>query len=162
MKKTFNFLIGTLILLVMIGVISSCRSYKEVPVQTIEKIVYHDSLIYIKDSVLVKVPYEVVKNNVLPMDTSFLKTSLAESMAYVDTTSKKLKHTLTQKGELKVLIDTVVEVQYVDRIVSKDVPIEVEVVKYKRDLLFWLLLIWTTFSLMYIAAKIYIKIKTKI
>lgn len=162
MKKTFKFLIGTLISLVIIGVISSCRSYKEVPVQTIEKIVYHDSLIYIKDSVLVKVPFEVVKNTALPMDTSFLKTSLAESMAYIDTTNNKLKHTLTQKGELKVLIDTIVEIRYVDRIVSKDVPIKVEVVKYKRDLLFWLLIIWTSFSLMYIAAKIYIKIKGKI
>ena len=161
MKTSFKILITTIISFALIGCISSCRSYKEVPVQTIEKIVYHDSLIYIKDSVIVQVPYEVIKNATLPMDTSFLKTSLAESMAYIDTTNNKLQHTLTQKGNLKVLIDTVVEVQYVDRIVNRDVPVEVEVIKYKRDLLFWLLIGWVIFSLMYIAAKIYIKFKTK-
>lgn len=161
MKTSFKILIATIISFVLIGCISSCRSYKEIPVQTIEKIVYHDSLIYIKDSVIVQVPYEVIKNTTLPMDTSFLKTSLAESMAYIDTTNNKLQHTLTQKGNLKVLIDTVVEVQYVDRIVNRDVPVEVEVIKYKRDLLFWLLIGWAIFSLMYIAAKIYIKFKTK-
>ena len=161
MKTSFKILVTTIISFILIGCISSCRSYKEIPVQTIEKIVYHDSLIYIKDSVIVQVPYEVIKNATLPMDTSFLKTSLAESMAYIDTTNNKLQHTLTQKGNLKVLIDTVVEVQYVDRIVNRDVPVEVEVIKYKRDLLFWLLIGWVIFSLMYIAAKIYIKFKTK-
>lgn len=161
MKTSFKILVTTIISFVLISCISSCRSYKEVPVQTIEKIVYHDSLIYIKDSVIVQVPYEIIKNTTLPMDTSFLKTSLAESMAYIDTINNRLQHTLTQKGNLKVLIDTVVEVQYVDRIVNRDVPVEVEVIKYKRDLLFWLLIGWAIFSLMYIAAKIYIKFKTK-
>ena len=161
MKTSFKILITTIISFILIGCISSWRSYKEKPVQTIEKIVYHDSLIYIKDSVIVQVPYEVIKNATLPMDTSFLKTSLAESMAYIDTTNNKLQHSLTQKGNLKVLIDTVVEVQYVDRIVNRDVPVEVEVIKYKRDLLFWLLIGLEIFSLMYIAAKIYIKFKTK-
>ena len=161
MKTSFKILVATIISFILIGCISSCRSYKEIPVQTIEKIVYHDSLIYIKDSVIVQVPYEVIKNATLPMDTSFLKASLAESMAYIDTTNNKLQHTLTQKGNLKVLIDTVVEVQYVDRIVNRDVPVEVEVIKYKRDSLFWLLIGWAIFSLMYIAAKIYIKFKTK-
>ena len=67
MRNVFKFLISTLLSLILIGIISSCRSYKEVPVQTIEKIVYHDSLIYIRDSILIEVPHEVVKNTILPL-----------------------------------------------------------------------------------------------
>lgn len=131
-----------LILAVLTIFISSCATVKEIPVQTIEKVVYRDSLVYIKDTIRVEIPKEVVKEVIPQIDTSYLRTSYAESCAYVDTTERKLHHTLSQRGEVKVKFDTIVKIQYVDRIVEKDVPIEVEVIKYKRDSLFWGLLAW--------------------
>jgi hypothetical protein len=120
---------------------------KEVPIEKIEKVIYKDSLIYIHDTLQVKIPYEVVKEVKLPIDTSRLKTSFAESIAYVDTAENKLHHTLKQHGNIHVPLDTVVKIQYVDRLVMEEVPVEVEVIKYKRDTLFWALCGWAGFCL---------------
>lgn len=154
LKCIFKYLAPTLIFLTIgLMMLTSCRSTKEIPVQTIEKIVYHDSLIYIKDTLTVEIPKEVVKEVVLQMDTSYLKTSLAESIAYVDTAEKKLYHTLTQKGEIKTQYDTVIKIQYVDRIVTKDVPVKIEVVKYKRDTFYWVLLGWAVLCVAFVLLK---------
>lgn len=137
-----------LILIVLSTIISSCTAVKEIPVQTVEKVVYRDSLVYVKDTIRIEIPREIVKEVVPRIDTSYLKTSFAESVAYVDTTKHKLYHTLRQRGEIKVEYDTIVKVQYVDRVIKQDVPIEVEVVKYKRDTFFWGLLAWAIFCLL--------------
>lgn len=153
MKKYFKLLI----LLFCFSFIS-CGLVKhiEVPIQTVDKIIYRDSIIYIHDSIKVDVPYEKVKEVIAVMDTSFLKTGVAESIAYVDTAKRKLHHTLTQKGQLTGKLDTTVKVQYVDRIIERDVPIEVEVVKYKRDALFWVLAAWAAICLFMILIKMFV------
>lgn len=150
LKHFCKYLVPSLIILT-IGLLfmTSCGGIKQIPVQTVEKVVYRDSLIYLKDTLKIEVPKEVIKEVVQHMDTSYLKTSLAVSIAYVDTTERKLHHTLTQKGELKIQYDTIVTVQYIDKIIEKDVPVEVEVIKYKRDTFFWVLLGWASLCLGY-------------
>lgn len=148
-----------LILAVLTIIISSCATVKEIPVQTIEKVVYKDSLVYIKDTIRVEIPKEVVKEVIPQIDTSYLRTSYAESYAYVDTTERRLHHTLSQRGEVKVKFDTIVKIQYVDRIVEKDIPIEVEVIKYKRDTFFWVLLGWATFCVVAVILSILRRLK---
>lgn len=132
----------------------ACSGIKQVPVQSVEKIVYRDSLIYLKDTLHIQVPVEVIKEVIPAIDTSYIKTSIAESIAYVDTTERKLHHTLKQTGELKVKYDTIISVQYVDKIIEKDVPIEVEVIKYKRDTFFWVLLGWALLCIGYAVIKL--------
>jgi hypothetical protein len=134
----------------------SCRTIKEIPVQTIEKIIYRDTLVYIKDSIKVDVPYEVIKEVIPSMDTSYIKTSVAESVAYVDTNKKKLYHTLTQNGEIIAKLDTVIRIEYVDKITYRDVPIQVEVVKYKRDSLFWVLAGWAMLCILLVGLKLFV------
>lgn len=148
-----------LIFIALTMIISSCATVKEIPVQTIEKVVYRDSLVYIKDTIRVEIPKEVVKEVIPQIDTSYLRTSYAESYAYVDTTERRLHHTLSQRGEVKVKFDTIVKIQYVDRIVEKDVPIEVEVIKYKRDTFFWVLLGWATFCVVAVILSILRRLK---
>ena len=150
------YLVPSIIILSMIMLFGSCRSTTQIPVQTIEKIVYKDTVIYLHDSILVKIPYEKVKEVLPVIDTSYLKTSVAESIAYVDTLKKKLHHTLTQKGEIKIVHDTIVKFQYIDVIIEKEVPVEVEVIKYKRDALFWWLLGWAIFCLILIGLKLFV------
>lgn len=153
MKKTVYFIIFITLLLGL----SSCTTLKEVPVQTVEKIVYKDTLIYINDSIKIDVPYEVVKEVIPEIDTSYLKTSLAESVAYLDIDKKKIVHTLTQKGEISTKLDTVVKFQYIDKIIQKEVPVEVEVIKYKYDTLFWVLAGWAVLCIVFVILKLYFR-----
>lgn len=156
--KYFNKILIPAIICIFVGILfSGCGTVKEIPVQTVEKIVYRDSLIYVHDSIKVEIPKEVVKEVIPVLDTSYLKTSVAESVAYVDTTKRKLHHTLTQKGEIKVVYDTIVKVQYVDKYITKDVPVTVEVIKYKRDALFWVLVAWAAVCIVYVIVKLTIK-----
>lgn len=155
MKKAIN-IFTIFLLFIPIVATTSCFSTKEIPINTVEKLVYKDTVIYIHDSIKIPVPYETVEKESYCTDTSHLKTSLAESIAYVDTTTNKLHHTLTQDGELEVIHDTIIRVEYVDRVVYKDVPVEVEVIKYKRDALFWCLLAWAVLCLTAVGMKLFI------
>lgn len=139
---------------------NACGTVKEIPVETIEKIEYRDSLIFIHDTILVEVPQEKVVQVLPDIDTSYLKTSIAESIAYIDTTKMQLHHTLEQKGTLEVRYDTIVKVEYVDRIITKDVPIiqEIEVPRY--DTFFWILFGWTMFTILIIILRLCIKSET--
>jgi hypothetical protein len=153
MGKKVKITLSILTMLIISIVLICCKSTKQIPVQTVEKVVYKDSLIYINDTIKIDVPYEVTKEIIPSIDTSYLKTGLAESIAYVDTANKKLHHTLTQKGQLTTTYDTIVNVKYIDRLVVKDVPVEVEVIKYKRDTLYWLLLGWMLLCLIIVGIK---------
>lgn len=144
--------------IIALGYISlSCGTTKYVPTDTKETIIYKDSIIYLKDTIQIKVP-EVKIKEVIPMvDTSYLKTELAESIAYLDTLNKELVHTLEQKGEIDAPIDTLIIVEYLDREVEKVVTKEVEVEVPKRDSLFWVLTGWALICLIYFIAKFLIK-----
>jgi hypothetical protein len=155
-KDLFAYLIPSVLVLSMIVLLTCCKSTVQIPVQTIEKVVYKDTVIYLHDSILVEIPFETVKEVTPIMDTSYLKTSVAESVAYVDTMKRKIHHTLTQKGEIKTIHDTIVKFQYIDRIIEREVPVEVEVIKYKRDALFWCLLGWLIFCLLLIGLRLFI------
>ena len=101
-------------------------------------------------------PHEIIKEIAFMYDTSVVKTSIAESVAYVDTAKKRLFHTLTQKGEIEIKYDTILNIQFVDRIIEKDVPIEVEIIKYKRDALFWVLVGWVILCLFFLILKMFV------
>lgn len=134
-----------------------CGSIKEVPVQTVEKIVYRDTTIHIKDTVKIEVPKEVVKE-IVPQDTtSILRTSVALSEAKVE--KGMLHHKLSQIGQVKAQIDTVVTVQYVDKIIEKEVPIKVEVEKKHIPNWAWISLIINVVILLLISFKIYLKFR---
>lgn len=145
------------LLLLIFGLVLGCGSIKEIPVINTEKIVYRDTTIYIRDSVFIEVPKEVIKEIVPEDTTSILRTSVALSEAKIE--KGMLHHRLEQKGQVKAQIDTVVTVQYVDRIIEKEKPIEVEVVKYKRDTIFWFSIIFNVIVLLLTAFKIYLKLK---
>ena len=143
--------------IMIIYVLVGCSTVREIPINTVEKIVYKDSLIYVNDTITVEIERETVKEVIPDIDTSYLETSLANSIAYIDTLNRKLCHTLEQKGNVEVIVDTVFSIQYVDRIIEKDVPVQVEVVKYKRDGLFYFLILYTIFSILFILIKIWLK-----
>lgn len=137
--------------------IISCSTLKEIPVQTIEKEIIRDSLIYITDTITIEIPKEKIVQ-VLPADTtSQITTSLAFSEAKIK--EGILTHSLEQKGEIKTIIDTFYVTQTIEKIVEKEVPVEVEVIKYKRDNIFWISIILNIVVILVIAFKIWMKIK---
>jgi hypothetical protein len=167
--KLFLFKLGNIInlafieqlsvIIIALICLSSCSSIKYVPIQTEEKVIVRDSIIKVIDTVTVEVPFEIVKEVLPAIDTSVLQTELATSVAYIDTVERKLHHTLEQKGQLKVEIDTCYITKVEERIVYKDRPIEVEVIKYKRDALFWYLLIFQIAVILYLGLRFYLRFK---
>lgn len=167
MKKfeTFLFRLGNIINLAFIEQLSvfiivlfllcGCGQTKYIPIQTEEKVIVRDSIIRVVDTVEVEVPFETIKTVLPQIDTSVLQTELATSVAYLDTVERKLHHTLEQKGQLKVEVDTCYITKVEERIVYKDRPIEVEVPK--RDALFWYLLLFQVAVILYVALRIYFK-----
>ena len=144
-----------LIVIALSALFCSCRTVKEIPIQTIEKVVIKDSIVHIRDTILYEVE-KIVEKQVIPqLDTSRLNTPLAFSEAYLDTLNMKLNHTLEQKGSLEIPLDTVVTMQYVDRVVAIDVVVEVPVVKYRRDALFWVSIALNLLIICIILLKLY-------
>lgn len=132
-----------------------CSTYKEIPIQTIEKVVYKDSLIYLTDTVRIEIPKEITKEVLPDIDTSYLETSLAKSIAYLDKEECKLHHTLTQEGEVKTIIDTFFITQTITEEIIKEVPIEVEKIKYKYDKIFWISVLFNIAIILLFAFKLY-------
>ena len=146
-----------LFLLILLFVLVSCGTTKYLPVQTIEKIEYRDSIVYLNDTITIEVPKEKVVY-VRPADTlSQISTSLAFSEAKVE--KGILTHTLEQKGQIKAKIDTFFMVKYIDRIVEKEVPVEVEIEKPYIPTFFWIVTIYAAIITLFIAFKAYFKFK---
>ena len=149
MKRLFIFI------LLLVAV--SCGTTKSIPVQTIEKIEYRDSIVYVNDTITIEVPKEKVVY-VVPADTlSKISTSLAFSEAKVE--KGILTHTLEQKGQIKTRIDTFFMVKYIDRTVEKEVPVEVEIEKPYIPTFFWIVAIYAVIITLLIVLKAYLKLK---
>ena len=146
-----------LFLLILLFVLVSCGTTKYLPVQTIEKIEYRDSIVYVNDTSTIEAPKEKVVY-VVPADTlSQISTSLAFSEAKVE--KGILTHTLEQKGQIKAKIDTFFMVKYTDRIVEKEVPVEIEVEKPYIPTFFWIVTIYAAIITLLIVLKAYLKFK---
>ena len=146
-----------LLIPILLILFNACSVVKEIPIETIEKIVVRDSVIFIKDTVEIPIPYEVIKE-IVPQDTvSILSTKLATSEAKIE--KGMLQHKLEQKGTIKTQIDTfyVTQIKEVEKMV--EVPVEVEVVKYKRDSIFWISIILNIVGLLLFLFRIYLKLK---
>ena len=146
-----------LILVILVIFLTGCAAVKEIPVKDYEKIVYRDSTVYIRDTVTIEVPKEIIKE-IVPQDTtSILRTSVALSEAKIE--KGMLHHKLEQQGQIKTVYDTIVTVQYVDRIVEKDKIIEVEVEKkYIPEWCYWCLIYAIVLTLL-VAFYVYLKLK---
>lgn len=154
-----QFIFGLILLVMILLSFISCSSLKEIPVATVEKVVVKDSIVY-RDSI-VYIPQERIVEIVPQLDTLFMDIETASSKAYLDTTNMLLRGELKSKKKEIVKYQTIIE--YRDRIdtvyIKEPQPYEVEVIKYKRDTIFWISIILNIVVLLVIAFKIYLKIK---
>lgn len=150
-----------LIGLFLCPLLTSCGVTKRIV--DVERIVttYKDSVIYHQKDSIVYFPVERIVDVAIPYDTLKMETSLAKATAYVDTNYHIIRGNLLNKPE----IAKEWHIQYVDRIVERTdtlvhtetIEVPVEVVKYKRDKLFWGLVSYLILSILSIV--VYIKMK---
>ena len=157
MNKIVMFIVG-----VMMTV--SCSTVKYVPISDSENIHKVDSTIiqYRDTTIFIEVPVEVVKEVVPQLDTLYMETSLSHSTSYLDTTTRTLK------GELKNKIEPIEKIVYLpskehivyrDSIITKEVPVEVQVEKKHIPEWVWYSVIFNVIVLCYIGFKIYLKFR---
>lgn len=147
-------LLAALLLLLGIG---GCSTVKYVPIQTEEKVIVKDSLIYVRDTVTVEIPKEVIKEIVPADTTSILKTSLAMSEARLE--EGRLYHSLEQSGAVKTVVDTCYVTRIEEKVVYQDRPIEVPKEVKHIPSFFWWSLILNIITVLFIIFKIYLRLK---
>ena len=139
----------------------SCSTVKYVSISDSENIHKVDSTIiqYRDTTIFVEVPVEVVKEVVPQLDTLYMETSLSHSTSYLDTTTRTLK------GELKNKIEPIEKIVYLpskehivyrDSIITKEVPVEVQIEKKHIPQWVWYSVIFNVIVLCYIGFKIYL------
>ena len=173
MKQLKNILLITCLSLITFSCLNSCRAYREVAVSNNKNIVLKDSIL-VKDStrivdsiIYVQLPKEKVMDIIKQIDTSRLETSLAKSIAYVDTNSLMIIHSLENKDtviqERIVYQDKFIEkekIVYRDTLETKEIPVEVIVEKTTYPKTYWYLLGFFVLVVGWTIAKIIIKFKT--
>jgi len=140
-NKTVYMLICFLCILMSV---CSCRSPK-----IIEREVIRDSIVFVPETISVELPKEIIKEVVPMMDTLHMETSIAEASAYVDTTTKTLQGTISNKD---VPIQTVVhnKIEYHDRNIVKTQVVTKDVIKYKKHVpkfIKWMLIVLIAYLL---------------
>ena len=154
-----QFIFGLILLVMILFGFIGCGTTQYIPTTTVDRVVYKDTTLIFNDTIYIPIEKEVVKEVLPELDTSYLETSVAKSTAYLDTNRRKIHHTLEQGGEVKVIVDTFYTVTYVDRYIEKPVIEEVEVIKYKRDGLFWFSIIFNIITILLFAFRLYLKTK---
>ena len=150
-------------LLVTILMLTGCGAAQLLPTQSSQVLtVVRDSVAIHTDTVKVPIPVERYVDVVPAYDTLRLQTSLALSEAWVDTLTHTLKGNLQHKpGALTTDVKYVERVVTVtkDSLVTKEVPVPVEVVKYKTPGWCRRLLVFDLLLLLVFGALAYLKLK---
>lgn len=157
---TYNKIRKILCFSLLYVLLCGCSTIKEVPIQQIDRIEYRDSVVFVHDTISVPVPYEVVREVIPDIDTSYLETSVARSVAYLDKDKKQLSHSLEQKGEVKTKYDTVLVVEYVDKYIEREIPVPVEVEKPYIPKFFWIVTIYAAIISTWWLIKLWMKLRT--
>lgn len=172
MKLQDFFKIFILISLFALSIIG-CGSLKQVPINNNTEIIYRDSLIlrdstrYIDSVIYVQIPHEKVMEIISQIDTSYLETTVAKSVAYVDTNLLMIVHSLENRDTVlqeKIVYKdryiTETKTVYKDSIQIKEIPVEVEVEKIKYPKTYWYLLGFFIVVVGIFIVRIYLKFKT--
>ena len=163
------FIIISLFVLSIIG----CGSLKQVPINNNTEVIYRDSLIlrdstrYIDSVIYVQIPREKVMEIISQIDTSYLETTVAKSVAYVDTNLLMIVHSLENRDTVlqeKIVYKdryiTETKTVYKDSIQIKEIPVEVEVEKIKYPKTYWYLLGFFIIVVGIFIVRLYLKFKT--
>lgn len=119
-----------------------------------------DSVRWKDSTIYVQVPIERYVDVVPVYDTLRLETELAQAEAYVDTLTRTLKGNIENRKEpFKTIIkyqDRKVEIRK-DSIITKEIPVEVKVIRKVVPKWCWYLLVLNLLALVAIGIRVYLK-----
>lgn len=134
----------------------SCGAPKYITVKETE--IIKDTVTIKADTVRVPVPVEVKVDVVPELDTLKMETSVAESVAYLDTLTNTIKGSISnKKTELKKEIQTIEKTKFVEHKV--EVPVQYEIVKNKTPRWAWVLLAVNVSIVVGLFISLYFKFK---
>lgn len=138
-----------------------CATIRPVPVETNTNVqtTIKDSLVIHRDTITYQVPIE--SSQAFQVQSSHLETTVAISDAVVDSTGL-LNHTLVNKPiklEKEIVYVDKVVTEYRDSVVTKEIPVEVEVIRKVVPKWCWWLLVFDVVLLLVFVVKIYLKFK---
>ena len=153
-------------LLVTILMLAGCGAAQLLPTQSsqVTTTIIRDSVAIHTDTVKVEIPVERYVDVVPAYDTLRLETTLAKSEAFVDTLTHTLKGKLEHKpGALTTDVKYVerVRVEYRDSLVTKEIPVEVEVVKTVTPRWAWYLVLMNVLTVIALFIISYLRFKGK-
>ena len=153
-------------LLVTILMLAGCGAAQHLPTQSsqVTTTIIRDSVAIHTDTVKVEIPVERYVDVVPAYDTLRLETTLAKSEAFVDTLTHTLKGKLEHKpGALTTDVKYVerVRVEYRDSLVTKEIPVEVEVVREVTPRWCWYLVLMNVLTVIALFIISYLKFKGK-
>lgn len=108
--------------------VCGCSTIKYVPIETDREVKVITETVY-RDTVIFRdLPKE--SHSQMTVDTSRVETSLAESTAYIDTATNMINHSIRNKVDsIRVEYKYLERKVYRDSIITKEIPVEVEVEK---------------------------------
>lgn len=111
-------------------VFTACSTVKYIPVETIKEVHVRDSVYYRDTLVRVELEKARLSDFVDPGDTLVLQTDLARSTAFIDTTRNVLRGTIENiKPYVEKPVPVKHKIEYRDTVITKEVPVPVEVEK---------------------------------
>lgn len=143
--------------------IVGCSTIKYVPVETIKEVHVKDS-VYFRDTVVrVELEKARISDLVNVGDTLVLSDAYSRATAFVDTTRAILRGTIeTTRPYVEKPVQFKEKIVYRDSVVTKEVPVPVEVTKEVRYIPWWAKTLSWIGGLSLIALIIYILLKLKI
>lgn len=157
-------ILGRVLVYVAAGVLvfGGCRTIQYVPVETIKEVHVKDS-VYVTDT-LVRIELEKARLSdfVDIRDSLVLTTDLARSVTFIDTTRAILRGTIENiKPYVEKPIPVQHKIEYRDTVITKEVPVEVEVEKIVKVVpFFWKFLsVIGLIALLIVALKLVFKFK---
>lgn len=108
--------------------VCGCSTIKYVPIETDREVKVITETVY-RDTVIFRdLPKE--SHSQMTVDTSRVETSLAESTVYIDTATNMINHSIRNKVDsIRVEYKYLERKVYRDSIITKEIPVEVEVEK---------------------------------
>lgn len=152
------------LLYILIGIaLASCANTKKVPKTTeVTVVTYRDSTVWHDSTVYHDIYYEHFKEYTGLLDTLRMETSYNTFTAYNDTLANHLRGEVESKDvQMPVQIKWKEKVVYKDSLVyvTKEVPVEVEVIKKVYPKSYWVLLALVILGAIVGGIKLYLKFK---
>lgn len=137
-------------------ILAGCKTIQYIPVETIKEVYVRDSVAVHDTTIQYQIEKQYVRDYTGLLDELVLETDYAIARAHVDTAAAKLSGSIENKGKtVEIKTQWKERLVYRDSIITKEVPVEVEVEKIVKVVPFF----WKFLSVIGLIALAYIALR---